>query len=172
MTLPPARTLPALAVPALALVLAGCGGASAAPGTAPAEAAGTTVTGAAVTEAPLAEEPPVPEPASAPVNGATLDVDRFAAAVRVPGTVVLDVRTPAEFAEGHLEGAQNLDASSPGFTATLELLDPDDTYAVYCRSGSRSAAAMQQMLDRGFTAVYHLDGGIGAWTAAGRPTVR
>lgn len=155
-----------LAAPVLALVLAGCGsGAAGTPdvgaGAAPATVGASTTAGAPTTDGPV-----VPRPA----NGATLDVEEFATAITAPGTVVLDVRTPAEFADGHLEGAQNLDVSSPAFATTLEQLDPDATYAVYCRSGSRSAAALEQMLGRGFTAVYHLDGGIGAWSATGRAT--
>lgn len=142
-----------VAAPVLALVLAGCGGgATAAPPAAPVGGVGTVA-------------------AAQPANGATLDVEAFAAAVTVPGTVVLDVRTPAEFAAGHLEGALNLDVSSPGFTSALAQLDPGATYAVYCRSGNRSAAALELMLGQGFTSAYHLDGGIGAWTAAGHPTV-
>lgn len=156
-----------LVAPALALLLAGCG--AGAVGTPDAGAGATTpatVVPSSTAGAPTADAPALPRPA----NGATLDVEEFATAITAPGTVVLDVRTPAEFADGHLEGAQNLDVSSPGFVTTLEQLDPDATYAVYCRSGSRSAAALEQMLARGFTAVYHLDGGIGAWSATGRAT--
>ncbi|WP_238695295.1 rhodanese-like domain-containing protein [Ornithinimicrobium flavum] len=140
-------------VPAMAFVLAGCGG------------------GASNTTDRVTLGAPAVEATALPANGATLGVEDFAASVTVPGTVVLDVRTAAEFATGHLEGAQNLDVSSPAFPAALEQLDRDASYAVYCRSGNRSAAALQLMLGEGFTSVYHLDGGIGAWTATGRPTV-
>lgn len=110
--------------------------------------------------------------AGASSNGATLDVDGFAARAAAPGTVVLDVRTPQEYAEGHLEGAQNVDVSAPDFVDTISGLDHAAPYAVYCRSGSRSAEAMRLMLADGYTDVAHLDGGISAWTAAGRPVVR
>ncbi|MDO9590965.1 MAG: rhodanese-like domain-containing protein, partial [Microcella sp.] len=55
-----------------------------------------------------------------------------------PGTIVIDVRTPAEFASGHLEGAINIDVQSADFDSRISELDADGTYFVYCRSGNRS----------------------------------
>lgn len=104
---------------------------------------------------------------AAPAPSATLDATEFAAALKRPGTTVVDVRTPAEFAEGHLAGAVNIDVSSPDFTQQLAGLDPAAPYAVYCRSGNRSAAALAQMAAVGFTGAYHLGGGVGAWSDAG-----
>ncbi len=70
------------------------------------------------------------------------------------GATVIDVRTPAEFAEGHLDGAVNVDVQDQAlFTAALTDLDPDAAYVIYCRSGNRSAAATAQMIDAGFTDV-------------------
>lgn len=60
-------------------------------------------------------------------------------------TVVVDVRTPAEYAGGHLEGAVNIDFQSAEFGATISELDPDDEYVVYCQSGNRSAQAVTAM---------------------------
>ncbi len=108
---------------------------------------------------------------SAPAAGAELDAAGFAAALKRPGTTVIDVRTPAEFAEGHLPGAVNIDVSSPTFAASVAQLDPTVPYAVYCRSGNRSAAALAQMADLGFAEAYHLGGGIGAWQSAGGEVV-
>lgn len=115
-------------------------------------------------------------PAEAPaaqteVSGESLDADAFADLAAADGVVLLDVRTPEEFAEGHLEGAVNLDVSSPDFAAGVADLDPAATYAVYCRSGNRSQTAMQQMQGAGITAVADLAGGIQAWADAGRDTV-
>lgn len=107
----------------------------------------------------------------APASGAELDAAGFASAAKRPGTVIIDVRTPAEFAEGHLAGAVNMDVQAADFTAKLAELDPTSTYAVYCRSGNRSAAALSQMAAVGFTNIYHLGGGIGAWQAAGGEVV-
>lgn len=67
------------------------------------------------------------------------------------GTVVIDVRTPAEFASGHLEGAVNIDVQSPDFEALVSELDPAGTYYVYCRSGNRSGQAIDRMTALGFT---------------------
>ena len=67
------------------------------------------------------------------------------------GTVVVDVRTPAEFASGHLEGAINIDVQAADFEARLAELDPAGTYYVYCRSGNRSGQAIDRMAARGFT---------------------
>jgi len=112
-----------------------------------------------------------PTAASAPASGAELDTAAFAAALKLPGTTVLDVRTPAEFAEGHLPGAVNIDIASPDFTAQVSALDPSAPYAVYCRSGNRSASALAEMAGIGMTGAYHLGGGIGAWQSAGGEVV-
>jgi phage shock protein E len=110
-------------------------------------------------------------PTAATASGAELDAEAFAAALKIPGTTVLDVRTPAEFAEGHLPGAVNIDISSPDFATQVAALDPTAPYAVYCRSGNRSATALATMAGIGFTGAYHLGGGIGAWQGAGGEVV-
>ncbi len=60
-------------------------------------------------------------------------------------TVIVDVRTPGEYAGGHLDGAVNIDYQSSEFDATIAELDPDDEYVVYCQSGNRSAQAVDAM---------------------------
>ena len=129
----------------------------------------TVVTGCSstATESPSA----APAAASAPALGAELDPAGFAAAMKRPGTVVLDVRTPAEFADGHLKNAVNIDVSAPDFATRVAALDKSEPYAVYCRSGNRSAAALEVMKGQGFTNAYHLAGGIGAWQSAGGEVV-
>lgn len=112
-----------------------------------------------------------PTATAAPANGAELTPAAFAAALKLPGTVILDVRTPAEFASGHLRGAVNLDIESAGFTAGLAKLAKDAPYAVYCRSGNRSGQALAVMTKSGFTHAYHLGGGITAWQNAGGEVV-
>lgn len=69
------------------------------------------------------------------------------------GTIVIDVRTPEEFASGHLEGALNIDVQSPDFMAQVSQLDPNADYFIYCRSGNRSGQAMSQMSTMGFTSM-------------------
>ena len=68
-------------------------------------------------------------------------------------TVVIDVRTPEEFASGHLEGAVNIDVQSASFDAAVSELPTDGEYVVYCRSGNRSAAAIDRMEGLGFTTI-------------------
>ena len=69
------------------------------------------------------------------------------------GTVIIDVRTPGEFAGGHLEGALNIDVQSPDFAAQVSQLDPTEDYFIYCRSGNRSGQAISQMSNMGFTSM-------------------
>ncbi|MET2011193.1 rhodanese-like domain-containing protein [Microbacterium chocolatum] len=66
-------------------------------------------------------------------------------------TVLVDVRTPAEFADGHLDGAVNIDLQSPDFEDTVSELNPEDEYVVYCASGNRSAQAVAAMKDVGLS---------------------
>ena len=134
---------------AVALALSACG--TSEPQTGDAAAATAAATDAAV----------------APASGAELNAAEFAAALAAPDTVVLDVRTAAEFASGHLPDAVNIDVQSPDFAAQLAGLDTSVPYAVYCRSGNRSQAALDVMEGAGFTQAYHLGGGIGAWQQAG-----
>ena len=93
----------------------------------------------------------------------------FASAVKAPRTIVLDVRTPAEFSAGHLPAAKNVDFEGTDFAAGIAALDKSATYALYCRSGNRSGKAMEQMAAAGFTHLYDLSGGISAWENMGGP---
>jgi phage shock protein E len=104
-----------------------------------------------------------------PAAGAHLSASDFSTAMKAPGTVVLDVRTPAEFASGHLPQAQNFDIEGADFAAKIAALDKSATYAVYCHSGNRSGVALEQMAAAHFTHVYDLAGGIGAWQTMGGP---
>jgi len=69
------------------------------------------------------------------------------------GTIIIDVRTPGEFATGYLEGAINIDVQSPDFMAQVSQLDPSADYFIYCRSGNRSGQAISQMSNMGFTSM-------------------
>jgi rhodanese-related sulfurtransferase len=106
-----------------------------------------------------------------PANGTAVDAATFAAALQSPGTVVVDVRTPSEFASGHLVGARNIDVNAADFATTIGALAKDAPYAVYCHSGNRSGTAVAAMTKAGFTHTFHLAGGITAWTAAGGSVV-
>ncbi len=83
--------------------------------------------------------------------------------------VVVDVRTPAEYAAGHIAGAANIDVEASDFSAQISSLDKNAAYLVYCQSGRRSAIAAEQMAAAGFTDI--VDGGaMGDLVAAGAPT--
>ena len=81
--------------------------------------------------------------------------------------ILLDIRTPEEFAAGHLEDAVNIDFYAADFAQRIGSLDRDLPYVVYCRSGNRSGQAMELFRDLGFNDVVDVDGGIVAWAEAG-----
>ena len=100
-----------------------------------------------------------------------LGSQEFASKVAEPGVIVLDVRTAAEFAEGHLENAINIDVEGGQFDAGIAQLDKTKTYAVYCRSGRRSGVAVGKMSEAGFTSLFNLNAGITDWQSQGFPVV-
>jgi rhodanese-related sulfurtransferase len=105
-------------------------------------------------------------------SGATdLSVAEFAGKVAEAGVITLDVRTPGEFDQGHIEGSRLIDFQSGNFENEIAALDKGKTYAVYCRSGNRSGQAVKVMRDAGFKNVYNLNGGVIDWANAGLPLV-
>ncbi len=85
--------------------------------------------------------------------------------------IILDVRTPQEYNSGHMENAINIDIYSPSFQDSLNILDKDNIYLVYCRTGNRSVNAITIMKELGFTTVYHMIGGIVEWIEEELPIV-
>jgi len=83
--------------------------------------------------------------------------------------VVLDVRTPREFAAGHLAGAVNLDYYAADFRKSLTALNRDRVYLMYCHSGGRSGSALKVLGGLGFTDVRHMPGGWAEWQRQGLP---
>ena len=112
-----------------------------------------------------------PSAASVQTTSEVVSADEFATVIEEPNVVILDVRSPEEFAEGHIEGAENIDINGADFSGEVAKLDSNVTYAVYCRSGNRSAAAVTVMTEQGFTSLYDLGGGISSWESAGYPVV-
>jgi thioredoxin 1 len=90
------------------------------------------------------------------------------AALLAHGTLV-DVRTPQEFASGHLRGAENIDFNSSDFQELVSKLDKTKPTFIYCKSGGRSGRALTQLVNMGFVEVYNLDGGITEWRSANKP---
>jgi len=86
------------------------------------------------------------------------------------GTVVLlDVRTDAEVARGHIAGARHIPLQM--LQARHAELQPGATTVIYCQSGGRSAQACAWLAEQGFAEVLNLQGGISAWLREGRPVV-
>jgi phage shock protein E len=100
-----------------------------------------------------------------------LNVSEFSQKITEPGVIIVDVRTPEEFASGHIEGALNIDFNSGNFANEITRLNPSETYAIYCRSGSRSGQAASIMHEAGFHDVSNLNGGVIDWTNDGLPLV-
>ena len=102
-------------------------------------------------------------------NFENVDVNGFAELMADSNVVVLDVRTASEFAEGHIEGAINLDQAQSDFMEKAQAALPvEKKIAIYCRSGRRSANAAGRLADVGYKCV-NLKGGIIAWKEADKP---
>ena len=93
----------------------------------------------------------------------SVDKAEFAQIIGDGSVVLLDVRTPQEFSEGHIEGAMNIDVKDSLFITNVQRqIAPGSRVAVYCRSGRRSMSAAQQMVEKGYDVV-NLEGGFLAW---------
>lgn len=139
------------ALAATALVLTGCSNSTEA--SEPVAGPDTSV---------IVEQPATPE---------RVGPEMFANVVATPGIQIIDVRSPEEFAQGHIEGAVNYNVQGPDFVAQISALDPAGTYAVYCRSGNRSQPAVASMSGIGINGIFELESGIVGWEDAGFPVV-
>jgi phage shock protein E len=114
---------------------------------------------------------PVDVAVEAPAAPGRVDAVMFSALVATAGVTVIDVRTPEEFAQGHIQGAVNYNVGGPDFANQIQGLDPAGIYAVYCQSGNRSQPAVAQMSSGGIDNIYELESGIGGWENAGFPVI-
>ncbi len=103
---------------------------------------------------------------------ASLSPDEFESKLKEPGIVLLDVRSAFEFRGEKIKGAENISYTGGDFKQSVDKMDRNATYLIYCLSGSRSAGAVNTMKGMGFTKVYALKGGIENWKSAGKPLVR
>ena len=119
----------------------------------------------------LAEDAARPAPAAAPAGAAkNVSPDEAEKLLKDnPKIVVLDVRTPEEFAKGHIAGAKNVDFKAADFAEKVAALDKGKTYLVHCAAGGRSGQTIDLMKAGSFAAVYHLNEGFKAWEKAGKP---
>lgn len=115
-------------------------------------------------DAPATSSPATADDAAAGVAAGTAGVE-IARAALAEQRAVIDVRTPDEYDEGHVAGAQMIDLQDPSFEERVTELPADGKYVVYCRSGNRSAQAAQRMRAAGLDVVD--GGGLGDMTEAG-----
>jgi len=80
-----------------------------------------------------------------------------------PDAIIIDVRTPEEYREGHLKNAVNSDIFDPSFVSRIKELDTTKKYLVYCKSGGRSSSALGLFRQLGFPHVTHMACGINGW---------
>ena len=98
-----------------------------------------------------------------------LDKDQFAKEMKRSGSVLVDVRMPQEFEQGHIEGAININFFDPQFKYKLLELDREKSYYLYDKKESKSFRAMKFMEDNGFTKVRMLKGGYEEWSTVHAP---
>ncbi len=101
-----------------------------------------------------------------------VDAEAAAKLIQAGGIIILDVRTPEEFSEGHLQDAKNADILSKDFATQLGVLEKSKPILVHCQAGGRSTRSLAILEKLGFTTVYHLDGGMKDWLKAGKPVVK
>ena len=89
-----------------------------------------------------------------------------------PDFIILDVRTPDEYAKGHLDSAVNMDYYEDSFRKEIEELDRKKSYLLYCHSGNRSGKTLDLMRELDFREVYDIRGGIRAWRQKDLPLVK
>jgi len=100
-----------------------------------------------------------------------INASQFETLIKTQDGIILDVRTSQEFYSGHISEATNLDYYKDDFEEKLNIMRKDIPIYVYCRSGGRSKKAAGYMKNLGFSKVYNLIGGIGAWDAEGHQSV-
>lgn len=99
----------------------------------------------------------------------SMEAKEFAEHIKSENVVVLDVRTPEEYKEGHLKNAVLINYYDSTFSDQVSRIDKNKPVYVYCRSGKRSSGAQKIMQDQGFKKVVNLNGGIQAWEKSGLP---
>lgn len=101
-----------------------------------------------------------------------ISTDRAQEMIDNEDITIIDVRTPEEYKSGHIPNARLMNINSSDFEQKLEELPKDEPILVYCHSGNRSGKAMRKMEQKGFKAVYNLEGGISDWKRANNEVVQ
>lgn len=103
---------------------------------------------------------------------ASLSQDQAWDKISAKQITVIDVRTPAEFAAGHVPGAINIPHDQLGQRLQDLPAARDQPLLVYCRSGRRAGLAETELSDAGYSSLYHLEGDMLEWSANQRPTAK
>ncbi|MBA9074445.1 rhodanese-related sulfurtransferase [Flavobacterium gossypii] len=93
----------------------------------------------------------------------------FAKKTEAAAVQLVDVRTPKEYKQGHLKGAENIHLYDQDFVDRINKLDKTKPVYVYCKAGGRSAEAVEIMQAQGFQNIIELKGGTDSWTESGKP---
>lgn len=105
-----------------------------------------------------------------PVEGVrVVDVSTYETQLKQPNVQLIDVRTPAEYAEGHIANSKNINITGEDFDQQVALLDKSKPVMLYCKSGVRSAKASLRLKELGFENITDLEGGFSNWSGAGKP---
>ena len=97
-----------------------------------------------------------------------VNVAQFETLLEKENGTILDVRTPEEWAEGIINGAQQMNYYDDDFATQIAALDKSKAVFVYCKAGGRSSSAAEVLKENGFTKIYNLDGGMDAWKEQGK----
>ena len=104
-------------------------------------------------------------------NIVSVSAPEFKKEIKSDSVQLVDVRTPQEYAEGHIDGALNINVQSDDFKELAQReLSKDSTVLIYCRSGRRSLDAAEMLTRLGYNVV-NLKGGIIEWKEDGLPLV-
>ena len=122
--------------------------------------------------APAAAAPATTTPAPAAMAAVPMTQEALLEnqSMRPDQLFVLDVRTPQEYAEGHVPGAVNVPQDQ--LASRLAEVPKDKDVVIYCRSGRRSALAADVLAANGYSRLSHLDGDMNAWIEKGRPVAK
>lgn len=102
----------------------------------------------------------------------TVGVKTFKRQLSKTDVLLIDVRTPEEFNDGHIKNAKLVNFKSDNFKEESETLPKNKTICVYCRSGHRSGLAVEVLRNEGFPKIYNLNGGINKWIDKGMEVVK
>ena len=101
-----------------------------------------------------------------------ITVDEMDSLLELQRVQLVDVRTPKEYEDGHIEGAININFNDKNFESLISKVDKSKPVAVYCGRGGRSGKCSNYMIKAGFTKIYDLDGGITEWKYKGKSVVK